>query len=180
MESTTPSGMDRSTQALTSMSRLAFYAVCYVVGLALFSASGAAKAAKDETVENLKARLESAHAEDRPEICIQIARHQLRYADKLFGEGSIDKAAVAVDEIVAYSEKARDAATQTKKHLKNVEIDVRKMAEKLRDIKRTLAFDDQAQVDRAIHHLEDVRTALLKEMFASDKKRKDKQDQEKK
>ena len=68
------------------------------------------------------------------------------------------EARAAVDDIVTYSEKARDAAMQTRKRLKNVEIDVRKMAEKLRDIKRTLAFDDQAPVEQAIRRLEDVRT----------------------
>jgi hypothetical protein len=125
-------------------------------------------AAKDETVDELKARFESAHPEDRTELAIRIAQHQLRNADRLYSEGDVDKASAAVEDIVSYSEKARDAATQTKKHLKNVEIDVRKIAEKLRDIKRTLAFDDQPPVDKAIRRLEDVRTTLLKEMFAKD------------
>ena len=40
------------------------------------------------------------------------------------------------------------------------------MADKLRDIKRTLAFEDQPPVEQAIHRLEDIRTTLLKEMFA--------------
>jgi hypothetical protein len=107
--------------------------------------------------------------EDRAELGIRIAQHQLRNADKLYNDGKIDQARAAVDDIVTYSEKARDAATQSKKHLKNVEIDVRKMAEKLRDIKRTLAFEDQPPVEaghppprRRPHH-------LLKEMFAKGK-----------
>ncbi|MGD1214600.1 MAG: hypothetical protein ABR861_06390 [Terriglobales bacterium] len=131
-------------------------------------------AAKDETVDELKSRLESARPEDRPELCIRIAQHQLRDADKLYSDGKVDQARAAVDDIVTYSEKARDAATQTKKHLKNVEIDVRKMAEKLRDIKRTIAFEDQAPVEQAIHRLEDVRTTLLKEMFAKDNRKEKK------
>ncbi len=136
--------------------------------LALVSAYSAAK---DETVEELKARFESAHPEDRPELAIRIARHQLRNADKLYSDGKVDQASAAVEEIVSYSEKARDTATQSKKHLKNVEIDVRKIAEKLRDIKRTLAFEDQPPVDKAIRQLEDVRTTLLKEMFGQDNKK---------
>ena len=129
-------------------------------------------AAKDETVDELKARFESAHPEDRPELGIRIAQHQLRNADNLYRNGNIDQANAAVDDIVTYSEKARDAATQTKKHLKNIEIDARKMAEKLRDIKRTLAFEDQPPVEQAIRRLEDVRTTLLKEMFAKENKNK--------
>jgi hypothetical protein len=130
--------------------------------------------AKDETVDQLKARFESARPEDRPELAIRIAQHQLRNADKFYGEGNIEQGRVAVDDIVTYSEKARDAATQTKKHLKNIEIDARKMAEKLRDIKRTLAFEDQPPIEQAIRRLEDIRTALLQEMFAKDIKKKEK------
>jgi flagellin-specific chaperone FliS len=127
-------------------------------------------AVKEQTVDELKSRVESARPEDRPALCIQIARQQLRNADQLYNDGKVEQARAAVDDIVAYSEKAHDAATQTKKHQKNVEIAVRKMSEKLRDIKRTLAFEDQSPVDRAIKRLEDIRTALLQEMFSKDKK----------
>jgi hypothetical protein len=140
---------------------------CTILLLALATAYGTAT---DDTVAGLKARFESVHPEDRPDLGMRIAQQQLRNADKLYGEGNVDQARAAVDDIVTYSEKARDAAIQTKKHLKNVEIDVRKMAEKLRDIKRTLAFDDQPPVEQAVRRLEDVRTTLLKEMFARDKK----------
>jgi hypothetical protein len=131
-------------------------------------------AVKDETVAELKSRLENAHPDERPELCVRIAQHQLRDADTLYRDGNVAQAGAAIEDIVTYSEKARDAATQTKKHLKNVEIDVRKMAEKLRDIKRTLVFEDQPPVEQAIRRLEDVRTTLLKEMFAKDKKKEKK------
>ena len=149
------------------MRRLAFTLLL----LALASAYGAAR---DETVDELKSRLESARPEDRPELCIRIARQQLRNTDKLYSDSKAEEARAALDDIVTYSEKARDAATETKKHLKNVEIDVRKIADKLRDIKRTLTFEDQAPVDQAVHRLEDIRTALLKEMFAKDNKKEKK------
>jgi hypothetical protein len=148
------------------MRRLAFAMIL----LALASAYGA----KDETVDELKSRFESTRPEDRPELGIRIAQHQLRDADKLYSEGNADRARAAVDDIVTYSEKARDAAIQTRKRLKNVEIEVRKMAEKLRDIKRTLAFEDQAPVEQAVRRLEDVRTTLLKEMFAKEDKKEKK------
>ncbi|MGA2426502.1 MAG: hypothetical protein ABSG07_21070 [Terriglobales bacterium] len=149
------------------MRRVAFYLLLVVVVLALASTYSAAK---DETVDELKSRFESAHPEDRAELGIRIAKQQLRSADKFYNDGNVEKARDAVADIVQYSEKARDAATETKKHLKNIEIDVRKMAEKLRDIKRTLAFDDQPPVDQAVRRLEDVRTSLLNAMFANDKK----------
>jgi len=153
------------------MRRLVFTIFLFALVLALATGQGVAT---DEVVATLKAHFESAHPEDRPNLGMRIAQEQLRNADKLYGEGNADQARAAVDDVVTYSEKARDAAILSKKHLKNVEIDVRKMAEKLRDIKRTLAFDDQAPVEQAIRRLEDVRTTLLKEMFAKDKKKETK------
>ncbi len=148
------------------MRRRTISIVLLCIGLALSAA------AKDETVDNLKVRFEKARAEDRAELGIRIAQQQLHNADKLYNEDKIAEARDAVDDIVTYSEKARDAATQTGKRLKNVEIDARKMAEKLRDIKRNLAYEDQLPVKQAIDHLEAVRTTLLDEMFAKDKKDK--------
>lgn len=142
-----------------------------VVTLLLFAFSFA-YAAKEETVDELKSRFASARPEDRVEIAVHIAQHQLRNADTLYNAGDTDRAQADIADIATYSEKARDAATQTGKRLKNVEIDVRKIADKLRDIKRTLAFDDQPPVDNAIHRLEDVRTSLLKAMFANDHKKR--------
>ncbi|MGH9641058.1 MAG: hypothetical protein ACRD3Q_01405 [Terriglobales bacterium] len=126
--------------------------------------------AREENVAELKARLEHARTQDRPQICVRIARLQMQAADKLYTEGHADDARAAVEEVATYLEQARDAAIGNKSHLKNVEIDARKISERLRDIKRTLAFEDQAPVDQVIHRIEDVRTSLLNAMFADKKK----------
>jgi len=144
------------------------FALC----LLLLALAAASHAAREENVDALKARVEKASADDLPELCIRIAQQQLRNADKLYTEGHVDEAHAAVDDIATYTEKARDAAIQTNKRLKNVEIDARKMSERLNDIKRTLAFEDQAPVEHVIHRLEDVRTSLLKEMFSTKKDKK--------
>ena len=131
-------------------------------------------AAFEETVATLKSRLENAPPSERPGISIRIAQQQLREADRLYGEGHLAEAQAAVDDIVTYAEKARDASVESRKHAKNVEIAARKISEKLRDIKRTLAFEDQPPLDKAIRRLEDLRTALLKDMFSDNKNKKDK------
>jgi hypothetical protein len=150
------------------MRRIASTVFVTTLLLALASSYGAAK---DETLDEMKARFESARPEDRAELGVRIAQQELRNADKFYKDGNAEQARAAVDDIATYSEKARDAATQTNKHLKNVEIEVRKIADKLRDIKRTLAFEDQAPVDHTIRRLEDVRTTLLKAMFAKNEKK---------
>ena len=121
--------------------------------------------AKDESLPQLIAHAEAARPEERPQLYMEIAERQLHNADQLYTDGKIDEARSAVTDVVNYSQKATDAASQTGKKLKNTEIAVRKMAEKLRDIKRSLAFEDQAPVQAAIERLETMRTNLLDRMF---------------
>ena len=90
-------------------------------------------------------------------------------ADKLYNDGNADAGKAALQDVVAYSKKATDAAIATGKKLKNVEITLRKMAEKFRDIKRTVAFDDQAPLQQAVDGLEKMRTDLLSAMFGKKK-----------
>ncbi len=125
--------------------------------------------ASDQSVDGLKAKLANAPEKDRVEISIHIAELQLGNADTFYKQGRVAEGQAAVDDVVTYSEKARDFAIASRKHSKNVEIATRKMAARLRDMKRTLAYEDQAPVDHAILRLENVRTAMLQEMF-SDKK----------
>ena len=132
-------------------------------------ASIAAFARKEDSIDQLKARIDTASPEQRVGLCLEIAERQLSAADKLYNDGNIDQARAAVGDVVAYSEKARDTATQTGKKLKNAEISVRKMATKLRDMKRTLNFEDQPPVQEAIDHLERVRSDLLARMFSGGK-----------
>ena len=124
---------------------------------------------KTETLQELMAREEAAKVEDRPALCAEIAERQLKAADELFTAGKVEEAQAAVKDIVIYSEKAHDAAIQSGKKIKNTEIDFRKMAAKLRDIKRSLNFEDQAPVQAAADRLESLRTDLLSHMFSKGK-----------
>lgn len=127
--------------------------------------------AKDESIPQLLARAEAARPEDQPPLYTELAERRLHNADDLYNEGKVGEAEAAVTDVVSYSEKASQAANQTGKRLKNTEISVRKMAEKLRDIKRSLAFEDQPSVQAAIDRLESVRTGLLNHMFGKGPKR---------
>jgi len=115
------------------------------------------------------ARAEAAKIEDRPALYVEIAERQLKSADELYTAGKVEDAQTALKDVVTYSEKAHDAAIQSGKRLKNTEIDFRKMAAKLRDIKRSLNFDDQAPVQAAADRLENLRTDLLSHMFGKGK-----------
>ena len=133
--------------------------------LALLAFCVAAAAGKEATVEELKARLASASGGDRVGLCIQIAERQLAAADKLYSADEVEEARPALDDVVSFSEQARDYSIQSRKHQKQTEISVRKMARKLGDIKRTVTHEEQVTVQAAIDRLQRVRDDLLAAMF---------------
>jgi hypothetical protein len=135
----------------------------------LLATSLLAFAFKQESLQEMIARADAARLEDRPALYLEIAGRQLKSADQLYTAARVDDAQAALKDVVTYSEKAHDAAIQSGKRLKNTEIDFRKMAAKLRDIKRNLNFDDQAPVQAAADRLENLRTDLLSHMFGKGK-----------
>ena len=141
-----------------------------IIVAVLLSISAATFAWKETDVQQLKGRVESARVEELPSLCTQIARKQADSADNFYKEGKIDEARAAVDDVVHYSDKARDAAIRSGKKVKDTEIAVRKLAEKLRNMKRTLAFEDQGPVQSAIDRLEEMRTDLFERMFGKKQK----------
>ena len=128
-----------------------------------------ATAAKQETLQELVARADAARVEDRPALYIEAAERQIKAADDLYTAGKVEDARLAVADVVTYSQKAADAAIQSHKRLKDTEIAIRKMAAKLRDIKRTFNFDDQPPAQDAADHMEKLRTDLLSHMFGKGK-----------
>jgi len=137
-----------------------------VVILAL---SCAASGLDENTVAELLKRTEAAPLGDRPALYIDIAGKQLKAADDFYNAGKVDDALVAVKDVVTCSEKAHDASAQSGKRLKPTEIALRKMSVKLRDIKRTLNFDDQAPVQTAAERLQGLSDDLLSHMFGKGK-----------
>jgi hypothetical protein len=136
----------------------------------LFATAGLA--GKEETLEQLIARAESANPQDRAVLYLQIARRQADAADKFYEGGNIEAGSSAVADVVMYSGKASDTAISSGKRLKDTEITLRKMAERFRDLKRNLAFEDQPPVQQAIDRMEKMRTDLLTAMFGKKKANK--------
>jgi hypothetical protein len=124
---------------------------------------------KDETLDQLKERANAAQGGERVKLCLEVAQRQLAAADKLYTDGKVDDAAAAVKDIASYSEMAGDTAVESGKKLKDAEISVRKISQRLGDIKRTLNFDDQQPVQDIVDRLERVRTNLLTKMFGAKK-----------
>jgi len=133
------------------------------------AATAAMVAAKEQTLQELIARANAAPTKEQASLYIDLAERQLRSADQLYSEGKVDDARIAISDVVTYSQKAHDAAVQSGKKLKPTEMASRKMSHRLRDLKRTLNFDDQAPVQAAADRLETMAQDLLAHMFGKEK-----------
>jgi len=128
-----------------------------------------ALAVKEPSLDELIARANAAPVKDQPSLYVEIAERQLKSADELYIAGNVEEARKSVSDIVTYSEKAHDAAIQSGKKVKSVEMAVRKMSHKLNDVKRTLNFEDQAPVGEAADQLQKLADDLLTYMFRKGK-----------
>jgi hypothetical protein len=150
--------------------RVAILTLQVAVALAAFAgAAHPAFGAKDENLDQLIARAESARPEDRPALYVDIARQKADIADQFYHDGNAEAGAATLRDVVTFSKKATDASIDTGRKLKNTEISLRKMVEKFRDVKRTVAFEDQAPIQQAMDELEKMRTDLLSAMFGKKK-----------
>ena len=150
--------------------RVSILVLLVAASLAAFAAVALpAVTGKDESLDQLIARAESARPEDRPALYLDIARQKAEAADKLYNAGNAEAGNTALHDVVTFSKKATDASIDTGKKLKNTEIALRKMAEKFRDVKRTVAFEDQAPIQQTMDELEKMRTDLLSAMFGKKK-----------
>jgi hypothetical protein len=126
--------------------------------------------ASKESLDQLIQRAQSARVADQPGLYIEIAQRELKAADEAYVAGKPDEGKRAVSDLLTYADKAHDAAKDTGKKQKNIEISLRKMAAKLRDIKRTQSADEQEVLQKAADRLEDLRTDLLSHMFGKGSK----------
>ena len=151
--------------------RLPILALLLVAAVAAVERPASAFTGKDETTEQLVTRAEMVRPEDRPALYIEIARRKAEAADKSYSDGNAEAGNAALQDVLTYSKKATDSSVATGKRLKDIEIALRKMATKFRDVKRTVAFEDQAPIQQAMDELEKMRTDLLAAMFGKKKNR---------
>ena len=129
-------------------------------------------AADDVSLEELKHRADSAEGGRRADLFMEVAQREIESADSRFSEGKTEEGQAAVDDAVAAAEAASAAAVESRSHMKQTEIALRRVARRLSDISRSLPFDDRKRTEGAVVKLEKMRTDLLTAMFAPKKKDK--------
>jgi hypothetical protein len=120
---------------------------------------------EEEPIEKLIARAD-AHSDNQAEYCADVARREVEVANQYYTSGDVPKAEDAVKMAIAYSQKALDAGKRTHKKLKETDLTLRKTSRRLADVGQTLAYEDKPVVKDAVEKIEQIRSELLKLMFA--------------
>jgi hypothetical protein len=141
-----------------------------LLSLSLILSVAIPMAAGTQSLQQMIERAQKAPVKDQPGLYMKIAERRLQDADRLYQAHQPAEASAAVSDIVTYCDHAYEAADRSDKKLKNTEISIRKIADKLQDIRRELDFENQAPVEAAVNHLEGLRTKLLTRMFGKEKK----------
>jgi hypothetical protein len=134
---------------------------CFVLVLALV---GVALAGNESTAE-LKARADASTGAEQAKLCMEYAQRELTDANTLFNQGDVEKGMGDIHEVVEYSHKAANAATASGKHLKETEIDLRKLGKRMHDIGQSLSFEDRDPVNKAVEEIEQIRSDLMIKMW---------------
>jgi len=120
---------------------------------------------KQESIESLKARADQAHPKQQVELFTRIAERQLDSVDHAYNGGTVRDAREALADVVTYSVKAAHVASGSGKRMKQTEIALRKISERLEAIRKTLEVDDRPPLADAIQKIESARSELLNRMF---------------
>jgi hypothetical protein len=121
--------------------------------------------AANEALSNLKARADAAQGGEQVKLCLEYAHRLLEDANALFTNGDVENAQSEISEVVEYGRKAANAASTSGKHVKQTEIDLRKLGKRMHDIAATLSVDDRPPLKKAGEDIEEIRTDLLVRMF---------------
>lgn len=130
--------------------------------------------AYEQSAADLKARADAAQGAERATLSLEYAHRQLEDANTRYTQGDVDQAEAEIQEVLAYSHRAADAASSSGKRLKQTEIDLRKLQHRMRDIGQSLNIDDRPPVEKAVQELEQVRADLLARMWGEKAEPKDK------
>lgn len=142
------------------------------LALVLVALAGVAPAGED-TLAQLRARAEQ---EKQARYYAELVRRQVEVANDYFTEGDVTKAHAVVRDLMADTDKAVEAARANRKKVKEAELQLYRAARRLEEVRRTLNFDDQPPVEKAVAHIENARRELLGILFGheDDKRPKEK------
>ncbi len=117
------------------------------------------------TLEDRKARADHARGGDKAKLALEYSEHAADAANKDYADGNFEHARVLLKDVADYSEIAASAAFDSGKRVKQTEIGLRKLVNQLVNVKRSVEFEEQHEVQAAIDAVNDARSRLIEKLF---------------
>jgi len=116
-------------------------------------------------VEKLKTQAATEDANGQVKSFTKVAEIQLKQLSDAYDEGNESKAKAALHDVLEYGIKAAHTAQQSRKRMKQTEIALRKISNRLDDIGKSVSFEERQPITDAVNKLETARSDLLHAMF---------------
>jgi hypothetical protein len=117
------------------------------------------------SVEELQRKIQSAQGGKKAELLLQLSHDQVEQVSKLYHDGDADKAFGLLKEAGSNADQATSISLESGKRLKDTEIELRKLSERVQAIRQEASFEDRNPFDVSIQNLEQNRSKLLDRMF---------------
>ena len=137
-----------------------------MAALIVLSGTMATAVDKKGTIEELKARIEQTKkAKDRVELAVEIVERQFDSADKAYGAGNNDEGQKELADVEKYGVMAADESSKSGERMKQTEIALRKVEERLDNLAHSVDIDARPPVRNTLNLIDKARNALLLHMF---------------
>lgn len=137
--------------------RLAIVALAVAFCVAAFAA--------ERTLAQLKAEVATAKPQDQAKLYAAIAGLEMDQAESLFNSGDVQKGQAAVSDTTLDCENAAKAAVASRKRLKETEISLRKISERMDALAKSAEFENRPPIRAAVDRIDQARNNLLNAMF---------------
>jgi len=127
----------------------------------LFSLPSSAR----ESLSELRKRADAAHGSACAKPCLAAAHALVQEASSRFKQGDTGNALAAMKDAMNYAQRGAGESMASKKHRKEAEISLRKLARRLTDLMRVLEVDQRPPLEADIAALEKLRSQLLSSIF---------------
>ena len=120
------------------------------VAVVLLAVAVASSGKKEETLEQLIARADTARPDQQPDLYVEIAERQMKSLLDASHDERWAEFRVTLQDVIKYCDRAQATAIQSKKKVKRTEIKIRQIALRLRNMKFDVDADDQPSVQAAV------------------------------
>ncbi len=160
MEGQAPVDSDRSGDAEEAEVKRYF-----TIGLLILTLGMIALA--EEPLDKQRAKADSAKPGDCAKICIKVAQRLAEISNSQFEAGTVEVAQKTMQDAIAYAERGANGAIESHKHQKDADIELRKLAKRMRDIAESLSVDDRQPILDGVKKIEKLRDQVLTAMFGN-------------